>query len=53
MNDTYQDEWFNTEKTDHLLNTFAETAIRHIKYCGITYKFLNYSNSQIKQKSWW
>lgn len=53
MNDWFAEEFFNSDNTRHLLKTFIEPAIERITVCGVKFKFLNYSASQIKQKSWW
>jgi hypothetical protein len=47
------DEYYNELKNVHLLETFVKSSIQQIKFCGIEFRFLNYSASQIKQKSWW
>jgi hypothetical protein len=38
---------------NNLLEKFVRPIIKEIDFCGIKYKFLNYSASQIKSKSWW
>lgn len=53
LSENYQNEWFNTSDTSRLLEEFVTPNIKEISYCGINLKFLNYSASQIKQKSWW
>lgn len=53
MNDSFEDEFFNSDKFNELIDTFVKPSIHGIKFCGVDLKFLNYSASQIKQKSWW
>ena len=53
LNESFQDEWFNGLKTEHFREKFLEPQIKDINFCGIHLKFINYSASQIKQKSWW
>ena len=53
LSENYQNEWFNTSDTSKLLEEFVTPNIKEIQFCGINLKFLNYSASQIKQKSWW
>jgi hypothetical protein len=47
------DLFFNTKKSQKLLNNFVKNSVDDVKFCGIELKFLGYSNSQIKGKSWW
>lgn len=53
MSESFQDEWFNSPSSETLLDTFVRPIIPEFTFCGILFKFLNYSASQIKQKSWW
>ena len=43
--ESLEEEWFSNEKSTHLLSTFVESALENIHYCGIHFKYLNYSAS--------
>lgn len=53
ISEDYTEEWFNKENQVQLLDSFVKRYIRNIWFCGVHMKFLNYSASQIKSKSWW
>ena len=53
LNDYLSSEWYNNERNEPLLKSFVEPAIREVNICGINFKYLNHSASQIKEKSWW
>ena len=52
LDDDLREIWFN-ETSRSLLSYFVQPSVNSIKFCDIDLKFLNYSASQIKQKSWW
>lgn len=45
MNECFQDEYFCNSKTEYLLDSFIEPCINQMEFCGMTFKFLNYSAS--------
>ena len=53
VTETMKVEFYANPATANLLESFVEPAITAIDFCGIQLKFLNYTASQIKQKSWW
>ena len=52
LDDDQREIWFN-ETSRALLSRFVQPSVNSVKICGVNLKFLNYSASQIKQKSWW
>lgn len=53
MQENMQEEHFVSDNQDLILKTFVKPYLETIWFCGMHLMFLNYSPSQIKQKSWW